>query len=243
MAFYRYVKGQSKKGFGFGKKLVGKKKEFSFFFTIAGLVLVGNAIIPIISYQLRYASRFDRILSPLVAEKKELIRVAGASAKELEEDYTLVSSWFEEKPHFKSVSGEMTDNYYLTVPKLGIEKAKVVVGGEDLKRTLIHYLDTAFPGQFGNSVIIGHSVLPQFFNPENYLTIFSTLHRLREGDEILVEFDGTRYRYLVEKLFEVPAKDLTVLEQRYDGRYLTLITCSPPGTYLRRLIVRAQLID
>ena len=42
---------------------------------------------------------------------------------------------------------------------------------------------------------------------------------------------------------QVAPTDLSVLEQRYDGRYLTLVTCSPPGTYLRRLIVKARIVD
>ena len=44
-------------------------------------------------------------------------------------------------------------------------------------------------------------------------------------------------------MYEVQPTDLSVLEQRFDNRYLTLITCSPPGTWLRRLILRAQIAD
>jgi len=44
-------------------------------------------------------------------------------------------------------------------------------------------------------------------------------------------------------MYEVQPTDLSVLEQRFDGRYLTLITCTPPGTYLRRLVVVAQIAD
>jgi sortase A len=103
------------------------------------------------------------------------------------------------------------------------------------------YPGTANPGQPGNTVLFGHSVLPQFFNPKNYLTIFSTLPTLKDGDEILVNFDGVNYRYLVEEMVEVSPEDTSVLEQRYDDSYITLITCVPPGTYLRRLIVRGRL--
>ena len=63
------------------------------------------------------------------------------------------------------------------------------------------------------------------------------------GDEVFVDFDNVKYRYLVEEMYEVQPTDLSVLEQRFDGRYLTLITCSPPGTYLRRLIVKARIVE
>ena len=50
------------------------------------------------------------------------------------------------------------------------------------------------------------------------------------------------YRYQVEKMVEVSPEDVSVLEQQYDRERLSLITCVPPGTYLRRLVVRAGLI-
>jgi sortase A len=83
--------------------------------------------------------------------------------------------------------------------------------------------------------------LPQFFNPKDYMTIFSTLPTLKIGDEILVDFDGVRYRFLVSEMVELPPDDLAILEQHYDDSYISLVTCVPPGTYLRRLVVRARL--
>jgi sortase A len=98
------------------------------------------------------------------------------------------------------------------------------------------------PGNLGNAVIFGHSVLPQFFNPHNYLTIFSTLHTLRPGDTIDIEADGASYTYKITEMYEAMPDDLSPLAQTYNGRYLTLITCTPPGTYLRRLIIKASII-
>ena len=242
MALYSYIKSEPKVSiFGGQRKKI--RKGLSFLFSILGMVLVGNAVVPIVNYQLRYSSKFSKVLSPLVYQQQAGWGGLNAAAKENDPDYTLISSWFEEKPRLKQISSDQTTYYWISIPKLGINQALVQVGGEDLKKMLVHYSDTAFPGQLGNAVIFGHSVLPQFFNPKNYLTIFSTLYRLKQGDEILISFDGVNYRYLVESLFEVPAKDVSVLEQRYDGRFLTLITCSPPGTYLRRLVVRARLVD
>ena len=131
--------------------------------------------------------------------------------------------------------------YNLSIPKLGVFNATVEVGGEDLSRNLVQYGGTAYPGNYGNAVIFGHSVLPQFFNPKDYMTIFSTLPTLKIGDEILVDFDGVRYRFLVSEMVELPPDDLAILEQHYDDSYISLVTCVPPGTYLRRLVVRARL--
>lgn len=242
MSLYGYTKAKQKKIIK-SQSAIGVKKRLSFVFSLLGLVLIGNAVIPIVTYQWHYAATFGRILSPLIYENTSVLGSINASAQEEEKDYTLISSWFSNQSEAPSFSKPDLNFYEITIPKLGIKSAKIQVGGEDLKKTLIHYSNTAFPGQLGNAVIFGHSVLPVFFNPENYLTIFSTLYKLREGDEILISYDGINYRYLTEDLYEVSANDLSVLEQRYDDRFLTLITCSPPGTYLRRLVVKARLME
>jgi sortase A len=54
--------------------------------------------------------------------------------------------------------------------------------------------------------------------------------------------DGATYTYKITQMYEAMPDDLTPLAQSYDGRHLTLITCTPPGTYLRRLIIKADMI-
>lgn len=256
MALYKYVKhepGKSSQERGFRLPQVElsslrpewlTRKRASWLLSIVGLVLVGNALIPIVNYQFRYATSFsDKMISPLVYKSKdEVLGVITAEAKD-SKDYTLITSWFEEEPNLNHQQETPIESYHISIPKLGIERSKVKIGGKDLKNSLIHYPDTSLPGRLGNGVIFGHSVLPQFFNPQNYLTIFSTLHRLKKGDKIIIDVDGVEYQYLVQDLYEVSADDLSVLEQRYDRRFISLITCSPPGTYLRRLVVKAQIIN
>lgn len=54
--------------------------------------------------------------------------------------------------------------------------------------------------------------------------------------------DGATFTYKITEMYETAPDDLSPLAQTYNGRYLTLITCTPPGTYLRRLIIKASLI-
>ena len=91
-------------------------------------------------------------------------------------------------------------------------------------------------------MIFGHSTLPQLYNPKNYLTVFTFLPSLKKGDEIQVDYDEVKYKFKVEQMFEVKPEDIQILEQRQDNSYLTLVTCVPPGTYLKRLIVRAKIV-
>ncbi|PIS13965.1 hypothetical protein COT65_01345 [Candidatus Shapirobacteria bacterium CG09_land_8_20_14_0_10_47_13] len=200
-------------------------------FFVAGLIFLTNAFLPIAIYELKSQNFSQALISP--------VEVLGENNTVV--DYSQPRSWFPTAPEFAPKLSNITA-YNISIPKLKINQAVVKIGGEDLLKSLAQYPGTAIPGQYGNAVIFGHSVLPQFFNPKDYRTIFSTLPTLKEGDEILVNFDGIEYRYQVIKMVEVPPDDVSVLEQRYDREYLSLVTCVPPGTYLRRLVVRAKLV-
>jgi sortase A len=54
--------------------------------------------------------------------------------------------------------------------------------------------------------------------------------------------DGATFTYKISEMYETQPDDLSPLAQVYNGRYLTLITCTPPGTYLRRLIIKAYVL-
>lgn len=248
MALYRYVKrvptARRTKEWKLGPKMAAG------LLVILGFFFLANAAYPIISYQLLISPRFSSsFVSPNTeaAIAQSFGAVPGTENNNSPEtlgtqvdlaDLTKASNWF---PEENTIFDErQTSLYSLSIPKLGIENAKVALGN-DLKSNLVQYPGTAAPGRFGNTVIFGHSVLPQFFNPKNYMTIFSTLPTLRPKDEILVDFNQVRYKYVVEQMIEVVPTDISILAQRYDDSYLTLITCVPPGTYMKRLIVRSRL--
>ncbi|MGB9911434.1 MAG: sortase [Microgenomates group bacterium] len=208
-----------------------RKKFLNFLpwiFLLGGLFLIINAIFPILWYQ-------------LTTHREKKVAFISPVESSFSPNFNDPHSWFITSPALTPRPSKITD-YNLSIPKLGIKNAVVKIGGEDLSQSLIQYPGTALPGEYGNVVIFGHSVLPQFFNPKNYKTIFSTLPTLKKGDVIILDFDGIRYFYEVFELVEVSPEDVSVLEQTYDGEYLSLITCVPPGTYLRRLVVKAKLV-
>src|SRR3989344_1197919 len=139
--------------------------------------------------------------------------------------------------------------YYITIPKLRIERARVDTSPPDLSPddALGHYIGSAQPGQNGDTFIYGHSVLPSFYNPKNYKTIFSTLHQLEIGDEFTIEYNNKTYTYKVEQKKTLKPNEVDPL-WGYKPKYLnestvTLMTCSPPGTKIKRLLVNAVLVD
>ncbi len=203
----------------------------------SGLTILSATIYPILSYEWVSARDYPTLVSSLVDDTTVSMSVPN-------NDLTKASNWFAGGNGYAQPSNGEIRYFTLTVPKLGIENASVAIGGDDLAKSLIQYHGTALPGKLGNAVIFGHSILPQFFDPHNYMAIFSTLHTLKTGDTIVVNYDGITYSYQVDAKFEVKPTDIQILDQSSSDSYLTLVTCSPPGHPLkpRRLIVRAKLM-
>lgn len=218
---------------------------------ITGLVFIANVAFPIASYELTKRSNLEeRFISPLgdtlesLPDNSQVLGETTDWSKSIKTSSLIKpSDWFQGNNNLnpKTPIKNSIKYYTLSIPKLKINQATVEINGEDLSKSLVQYPGTALPGEKGNVVIFGHSILPQFFNPKNYLTIFSTLPTIKKGDEITLNYDGVTYLYHVTELFEVPPTALEVLKQYHDGEHITLITCVPPGTYLKRLVVRASL--
>lgn len=206
---------------------------------VMGVALIGWAGMPIMWYQFVQSPKFGQrsYISPVAYNLTAAVQGSDSSKSDIRD----VDAWFPAAPQANGGPGAVT-SYTLAIPKLGIQGAEVFIGGHDLAQHLIHYGGTATPGLPGSAVVFGHSVLPQFFNPENYMTIFSTLHTMNLGDVIVVNYDGIQYQYQVVDMFEVQPDEISVLDQEYQDKHLLLITCTPPGTYLRRLVVKSKLI-
>lgn len=232
MALYCYVKSPPKPVRRLSSKKLGAVGSVLLLFL--GLVFLSQAILPILGWYLFVLPNYDGgLVSPLAT-------TFGVAVRAEEVDSYKPTNWFLGAAESRAVSRLTT--YSLTIPRLGIDAATVQIGGDDLKKSLIAWPDSAPPGRFGNNIIFGHSELPQFANPKSYSGIFTFLMDLAVGDEILVDYDGVRYRYLVSDKKVVEPTDISVLEQRFDSAYVTLITCVPPGTLWKRGIVRAKLV-
>lgn len=201
-----------------------------------GMVMLVSVIAPIAKYEAESRQKYPELITPL-ASGTTYQKTTGLV------DYTKASNWFPEAGG-DSVLGINNNQYHITIPSLGIKKAVVTIGGEDLAESLIQYPGTALPGKAGNSVIFGHSILPQYYDPSNYLSIFSTLPTIDEGEDIYVDYDGITYKFSVVDLFEVKPTDIQILDQESENSYISLVTCTPPGHPLKpkRLIVKAKLV-
>lgn len=112
---------------------------------------------------------------------------------------------------------------------------------DKLKSGVVHYPHTAKPYQKGNVFLTGHSSYYPW-DEGKYKDVFALLTVLQVGDEFIIYYDGKRYTYEIKERKEVTPDKVEVLKQ--DNEYTaTLMTCTPPGTNLRRLILTADRIS
>lgn len=130
--------------------------------------------------------------------------------------------------------------FKITIPKMKLNDSRVVVWTNEFDENLAHLPGTALPGEKGNVFITGHSSLPPPVG--NKKAFFATLPNIKKGDDIYVEAVGQTFQYVVEGLKIVDPKDVSVINAPDPkGRYLSLMTCVPPGFNTKRLVVLAKL--
>lgn len=142
------------------------------------------------------------------------------------------------------------DEPEILIPKINVE-IPVVYGVNTIEESdvqnaledgVVHYADTARPGENGNVVVVGHSS-NNIFNQGKYKFAFVLLSRLENGDTFYLQKDGKRYTYQVYKKTVVSPSDVSVLGATDKAATATLITCDPPGSTANRLIVVGEQIS
>ncbi len=115
---------------------------------------------------------------------------------------------------------------------------------EDLTRGVVRYPTTAFAGQDGNMVLSGHSSNYSWIKSD-YNYVFRSIGKLKKGDEIVIRVtqgNGKALDYTYRmKSHAVVAPDDPQIFNPSSLPTLTLVTCWPLGTQLKRYIVTAEL--
>lgn len=244
MSIYRYLKEDTSPR----RKTVN---YISYVTLTVGSLLLFWSFYPILSFEL-YSRLFMRsgVFSPVpksdrasALEQASSILGSFTAFSSNVRDFTQANLWFPSRPQGNAGKNLSIKNYMLSIPRLNIKDALVTVGGEDLAKSLVHYLPQSLPGEYGNVVIFGHSTLPQLYSVKDYKTIFTYLPSLEKHDKVFVKINNVEYEYEIYDMVVVNPNQVSVLEQKTDAAYLTLITCVPPGTYWKRLVVKAKLTE
>ncbi len=139
-------------------------------------------------------------------------------------------------------------NFGIIIPKIGanthvIENVNPFESKEyqiALTKGVAHAKGSALPGEVGNIFLFSHSS-SDFLNATKYNSIFYLLSKLESGDQIKLFFRDMVYDYSVTDKMIVSSSAINYLTDSSGHATLTLMTCWPPGTSIKRLIVRATL--
>jgi LPXTG-site transpeptidase (sortase) family protein len=104
-----------------------------------------------------------------------------------------------------------------------------------------HHVDSANPGELGNSIFNGHVVTI------NAGEVFRRLHELRPGDAVYAYTPDYRLDWVVTDVSAVPQDDNSFLDDTETPR-LTLYTCTGQfnpieRSYAERLVAIGQLVN
>ncbi len=209
-------------------------KIFSLLFLGFGIFVLVQVVMPFAAFKFWEVTTLQGDLV-LIDPRPNNQNVLGVSIENVDNFPVIVST------HARTSPASFQE-FRLFIPKIGLDWAKVVVDTNDFENSLALLPGSPLPGEKGNVFISGHSSLTQLYKAGNYQAVFARLPELSRGDEIDVEALGERYRYFIEGMKIVDPKDISVVNPPDNsGRYLTLMTCVPPGFNTKRLIVLARL--
>lgn len=137
-------------------------------------------------------------------------------------------------------------NFGIIIPKINVN-SKIVkdvdpydssIYQRALTKGVAHALGSSYPGHDGNVFVFSHSS-SDILHASLYNSIFYLLPKLEIGDSVILYFQNTPFRYTVTKKYITDPSNISILENHSTDKTLTLMTCYPPGTDLKRFVVEA----
>lgn len=192
-------------------------------------ILIGSGIVLVILFL-----QYNRLIfAPIIA----YMTPGGNAASEIESIDPTVSNMISNEPK-------------IIIPKINVNAPIVLnVPANDtlpaMEKGVAHFRvsgASAYPGEFGNFVLSGHSS-NDIYSSNPYGFIFSGLERLVDNDLIYVNYEGVRYTYKVVKRQIVDPSNVAALRMGNDKPLITLITCTPVGLATNRLLVTGEQIS
>ncbi len=205
-------------------------------FYYSGIILVVFSVLfllwnffPVIYQETRYAfSKKDKDVE--VITKKEASSFLGSEISKN-----------------KEIVEPVDENFGIVIPKI-MANAKIIPGVDPndsvtyqkiLTQGVAATAGSTIPGTEGNIFIFAHSGI-DFYEAERYNAVFYLLDKLEKGDEIFIFYKGEKILYAVTESKTVGADKTKYYDEIPGKKTLTLMTCWPAGTNLKRYIVIAE---
>lgn len=214
------------------------------FLILSALFLIGKTFYQPFKQEVRYFIE-SKTHKQYIVEKDQTMQSPVVIQKQ--SPHSLIASLLRIQPI--EIMRPEDPSFSIIIPKIGanarvlphIDAADSKVYLTALKKGVAHTLGTAFPGEGGHLFLFAHST-DYFWNVGNYNAIFYLLDKLEVGDEINLFYRNQRFTYhMVGKRIVEPSQ-VEYLTRKTNREFLTLQTCWPAGTTLKRLLVFAQRV-
>lgn len=129
----------------------------------------------------------------------------------------------------------------LNAPLIHAQSSEQKELNRDLNSGVVIYPGSDPPGQIGNFFLTGHSsVYP--WNKTIYGRVFAALDKLEIGDTVVIYLQRHKYEYRITNKYTAASKDIRLVHPA-DEAIITLMTCWPIGTNLKRLVAEGVLTN
>ena len=215
---------------------------FMIAFVLILVILNGPLIISLVQYPLTHSEQSDN--EKLTAQYMALYDYRGEEQpSQTIQSFPVAQATTSPTPT-QTPSVSVTTQNYISISKINISAPIIKVSSDNektilnaLKGGVVLYPGSAYPGQNGSTIIVGHSSS----NPPwtKYSTIFSLLNKLAPNDLINISFDGKEYTYRVKSTIKGSVQQIMNSDL---GGDLILSSCWPVGTAQGRITVSADLV-
>jgi len=192
---------------------------------IFGLVIILLIFAPVLKQEIRYQTSNLEGIKYVLEDTPESLTKNVRIITPVNKDFGMVIPKINVNARIFPEIDPANPAEYLPILKKGVAQAK----------------GSAYPGQEGNLFLFAHST-DAFYNATAYNAVFFLIGKLNREDEIDIFYKNQKYQYLVvDKAVVAPEGLSAYVKEHTSGKTLTLQTCYPPGTTLKRLVVIARL--
>lgn len=210
---------------------------------LVSLLIIGKTFGPALSQELQFGYKQLRGVKTVVASTKTNSMPPAVS----QQHPNAFAAALQSLQQTQEVITPVDTQFSIVIPKISANSRvikNVDAANYDeyiaaLKTGVAHARGTALPGDKGHMYLFAHST-DNFFNVGAYNAVFYLLYKLEQNDDIYIFYNGKKFAYRVTETRIINPDELEYLTRNSSEPFLTLQTCWPPGTTLKRLLVFAQ---
>ena len=150
----------------------------------------------------------------------------------------IVRNNIEIEAYYNNKPGSVNTTRYISIleiPSIKLKRGLYPINDplSKIENNIIFLDKSDMPDKKNSTVIIvGHS-------GDTSNSYFKNLYKLKYKDEIILDYDNTRYRYMVTDIYEIKKNGQLAIESNKDKRTITLVTCK--GNKKQLVVIGTQV--